>query len=100
MMRSSFNKSRHLLIDVCAVRDSLGDRGSRASPALGPLDPLAKTLVIRIEEEQKIFRVCLVARLIFLQHSFKEPGGVTNVPARRAHELRGLDNVVFDFERG
>src|SRR6266403_2548628 len=100
MMRSSLNKSRHLLIDVCAVRDSLSDRGSRASPALGSLDALAKTLVIRIEEEEKIFRICLVARLIFLQHSFKEPGGVPDVPARRAHEFRGLNHIVFDLERG
>src|SRR5258706_13862642 len=100
MIRRLLDKSRHLLIDVCAIRYGLGDRGPRARPALGPLDPLTKTLVVRIEEEEKIFRICLVARLIFLQHGFKEPGGVTNVPARGAHELGGLHDIVFDLERG
>src|SRR6266436_3965527 len=100
MIRHLLNKSRHVLIDVCAIRYGLGDRRPRARPALGPLDPLTKTFVIRIEEEQKIFRICLVARLIFLQNSFKEPGGVPDVPARRAHELGGLHDIVFDLEWG
>src|SRR5712671_5226526 len=100
MIRHLLDKSRHVLIDVCAIRYGLGDRRPRARTALGPLDPLTKTFVVRIEEEEKILRICLVARLIFLQHSFKEPGGVTDVPARGAHELRGLHDIVFDLEWG
>src|SRR5580765_2583650 len=75
-------------------------RRSRTRAALRPLNPRTKTFVIRIEEEKKIFAVSFVSRLIFLQYGFKEPRGVADVPARRRHELRCLNYVVFDFERG
>ena len=72
----------------------------RTRAALRPLNPRSESFVIGIEEEKKIFPVGLIPRLILLQHRFKEPGSMSDVPARRRHELRGLNYVVFDFKRG
>src|SRR5262245_17698137 len=82
-----------------AIFSGFSNRGSRAGAALRPLNPRPEPFVVGIEEEKKIFAVGLVARLKVLQDSFEEPGRVADVPARRRHELGGLNYVVFDFQR-
>src|SRR6266851_6847710 len=93
--RELLDESRHLFIDVLAIRYGFLHRWPRARAALWSLNARAESLVIRIEVEKKFVRVGLVTRLELLQHSFKEPGGVADVPSRRAHELGGLHYIVF-----
>src|ERR1700686_1223267 len=95
--RNLFEKSRHLFVNMLPVSASFAHSWPRTRAALGSLNPRAKSFVIRIEVEKKLFGVDLVIRLILLQHGFKEPGGVADVPARRAHELGGLNDIVFDL---
>src|SRR5437879_8358847 len=77
----------------------LGHCWSRTRAALWPFNARAKTFVVRIEVKEKLVGVSLVSGLKFLQDSFKEPRSVTDVPARRRHELRSLNHVVFDLQR-
>src|SRR5438876_9671713 len=98
-IRHTFNKSRHLVIDVRAVAAGFGNRRPRASPAFRSRHAGTKSFVIRVEVKEKFVRVSLVSRLIFLQHCLKKPGRVTDVPARWTHEFRGLDYVVFNLQR-
>src|SRR4051812_46863551 len=77
----------------------LGHRRPRTSAPLRPLNARAKSFVVGIEVEKKIFAVSLVIRLILLQYRFEKPRRMPDVPARRRHELGGLDYVIFDFQR-
>src|SRR2546423_14827765 len=81
-----------------AIPFRLGYSRSRTCPAFRPLDARTETFVVRIEVKEKIVRVSLVSRLELLQHGFEEPRSVTDVPARRRHELRGLNHIVFDLQ--
>src|SRR6185437_9321930 len=81
--RKLLDKPRHLLIDVRAILSGFCHRGPGTRAALRPLNSWSEPFVVGIEEEKKVFRVRVVSRLEFLQHSFKEPARVSDMPARR-----------------
>src|ERR1700752_337273 len=83
---------------MIAIRNSLAHGGARLGAAFGAFDAWSKAFVIRVEIKQKVFRVDLVSRFVSLEHGFKEPRRVTDVPTRRAHEIRRLDHIVFNLE--
>src|SRR5687768_15156129 len=83
---------------MITVSNSFFNRRTRFRSALGPLDALAESFVIRVEVEKKLIRIDAVTGLVCLQHCFEEPRGVSDVPSRRTHEVSRLDHVVFDFE--
>src|SRR6185503_21140432 len=91
-------KREHLFVDVIAVSDGFSHRRARFCPAFRTLDSLAESLVVRVEVKKKILGINAITRLVSLQHCFKEPRCVADVPAWRAHEISRLNYVVFDFE--
>src|SRR6476661_11182256 len=94
-----FDEPDHLFIDVISVSDGRFDSWSRLGSTLRSFDSRAKTFVIRVEVEQEIVGIYLITGLVGLQHSFKKPGCMTDMPSRRAHELGGLNYIVFNLER-
>src|ERR1043165_923568 len=98
-MGKLIDERQHLFIDMRAIFSGFRHRWPRTSTALWPLNPRSETLVVRIEEEEKVFAVRPITRLKFLQHRFEEPRSVADMPARRRHKLGRLDYVVFNFER-
>src|SRR5688572_16589541 len=99
-IRNALDEPFYLLVDVRAIFFRFSDRRPRASTPLRPFDARAESFVVRIKEEEKIFRVWFVARLIIPQDGFEEPRRVADVPAGRTHELSRLNYVVFNLQRG
>jgi hypothetical protein len=97
--RDFFDEAHRVFIDVRAIFSRLSHSRPRTRPALRPLNARTKSFVVGIEIEKKIFAVSFVSRLEFLQHRLEEPRRVADVPARRRHELRRLNHVVFDLQR-
>ena len=96
---NTLDESRHVLIDMRAIMPRLFHSRTRARATLRSRHARTEPFVIRVEVKEKLVRVSLVSRLIGLQHRLKKPGCVTNVPTRRTHELRGLNDIVFDLQR-
>src|ERR1051326_1438511 len=82
-IRKLLDKSHHLLVDVRAILPGFSDCWSRTRAALWTLDSWPEALVVRVEEEQKVFAVSLVSRLKLLEYRLEKPRGVANVPAGR-----------------
>src|SRR5262245_58284938 len=83
---------------MVAVSDGFFHRWARLCATLRTLNSYSKAFVIGVEVEEEIFGIGLIAGLVSLQHRFEEPRGVADVPARRAHEFRRLDDVIFNLE--
>src|SRR5215217_9135891 len=84
---------------MIAVSYGVFNGGARLRSALRTLDSLAKSFVIRVEVKKVILGIDTIAGLVCLQDGFKKPGGMTDVPARRTHEVSRLYDVVLNFER-
>src|SRR6185295_13571795 len=84
---------------MIAISNCLFHRWPRFRAALRPFNTRPKTFVVGVEVEEKLLRVNLISGFIGLQQRFKEPRGVTDVPAWWAHELCRLDYIVFYLQR-
>ena len=72
-IRHTFNKSRHLFIDVGAIPQRLFHRRPRTGATFRSRHTRPKSFVIRVEVKEKVFGVDSISRLELLQHRFKEP---------------------------
>src|SRR5882724_9526181 len=72
MFCDRLQKPKHPFVNMIAIGNSLFDGRTRLRAALRPLDTCAKPFIVRIEVEEKLLRVRLIAGFVSLYERFEE----------------------------
>ena len=92
----ALQQSRHALIDGVSILEDFGHRRPRQQSAPSAGKSFADAVVVRIEENLESDVGRLIVRLPTGQHKcLKKPGGVRQVPPRRAGVGHGLHDEIL-----